>query len=151
MKKQCVMNPYAIPKCADVIGVATLSAFMAIIVGLLMMTCPKCEHVTFGKHKEMCCTNLLIAWLLYVYIRIQGYCIYDKKCPLLHPEREDDGYVPLSENTDNKNARYNSRIVCTIGWDVPEFLLAHMLSTVAVLWGRYGLQKDKKMLVLLAL
>lgn len=52
MKKRYVKNLYAIPRCASVTGVETLSAFMARIVGLHTKTRPKCEHVTFGKHKE---------------------------------------------------------------------------------------------------
>lgn len=64
---RCVKNLYAIPKCVDVTGVVISSVFMATFAGLRMMTCPKCEHVTFGKHKEPYCQHLSYNMAMYTY------------------------------------------------------------------------------------
>lgn len=70
-----------------------------------------------------------IAFISWHSTRIQGHCISEKECPLKHPAREDDGYVPLHQNTS----------VCTytcIGWIVFEPSHIHMLHMyLAKQWG----------------
>lgn len=117
-----------------------------------MKTCPRCESVTFGKH------DLVV----YVYIdlitgkcicnRIQGHCNSGQECPLLHPAREDDDYVPLHPN--------NAVCTYTIGWIVLETSHIHMLSseTMGMTWtkrqenaGSFGIMKVAEMILAISL
>lgn len=102
----------------------------------------------------------LITWLC-IHTRIQGHCNDEKKCPLLHPEREDDGYVPPSQNTSSSNERYNSRIVSVIEWLTFGKASTYMLSSAIMeeIWitkrqgsvGSFGIMKAAEMILAISL